>query len=64
MPREKPLTFTAGALFDQDGAPVEAARHPQMEVRTRLPVCAPPRSYLRKKRVVSLPGHAAEREGV
>ena len=62
MPEGKPLTFQAGPLFDRDGAPVSAASHPKMELRTRLPVQAPPRSFLRKKRTASLPGHAAETE--
>lgn len=64
MPRNTPVTFTVGPLYDTDGAPVEAARHPQMELHTLLPVCAPPRSYLRKRRAVSLPGHSAEPEAV
>ena len=62
MPQGEPVTFTAGPLYDRGGDPVEAASHPKMELHTRLPVCAPPRSFLRKKRTASLPGHAAEKE--
>ena len=62
MPEGRPLSFTAGPLFDRDGAPVAAASHPKMELHTRLPVCAPARSFLRKKRTASLPGHAVEPE--
>ncbi len=61
-PGAKPLTFTAASLFDADGLPVAAANHPQMELRTRLPVYAPAGSFLRKQRTVSLPGHAVETE--
>ena len=45
-------------------APVAAASHPKMELYTTLPVCAPPMSFLRKKRTVSLPGHAVETEAL
>ena len=57
MPGRAPVRFTVGALYDADGNAVEAARHPQMELRTRLPLCAPPRSFLRKKRTEALSGH-------
>lgn len=62
MPGQPPLSFTAGALFDGDGNPVSAANHPKMELRTTLPIPAPQGSFLRKKRTVSLSGHAVESE--
>ena len=62
MPGRRPLRFTAGPLYDGEGAPVTAASHPKMELHTTLPVCAPPLSFLRKDRTASLPGHAVERQ--
>ena len=57
MPGQPPVPFTAGAMTDADGQPVAAASHPKMELNTRLPVCAPRYSFLRKKRTVALSGH-------
>lgn len=57
MPGRAPIPFTAGPMTDAEGNPVEAASHPKMELRTRLPVCAPRYSFLRKKRTVALSGH-------
>ena len=57
MPGRAPVTFTVGALYDAEGKPVEAARHAQMELRTRLPMKAPRHSFLRKPRREALPGH-------
>lgn len=57
MPGGVPVTFTVGELTDGEGRPVTAASHPKMELRVRLPVPAPPRSLLRKKRTVALSGH-------
>ena len=37
-PDGDPVPFTMGPLRDGEGTPVEAARHPRMEIRTRLPV--------------------------
>ena len=57
MPGKAPLSFTAGAMTDADGQPVESARHPKMELRTHLPAAAPRYSFLRKKRTAALSGH-------
>ena len=62
MPGSRPVTFTAGPLFDAEGQPVPAASHPKMELHMRLPLQAPVHSFLRKERTVSLPGHATEQE--
>lgn len=62
MPGSRPVSFTAGEMTGPDGEPVAAASHPKMELHMRLPVQAPPRSYLRKARTVSMPGHAVEQE--
>lgn len=57
MPGQAPVSFTAGAMTDADGRPVEAASHPKMELHMTLPTAAPRYSYLRKKRTVALSGH-------
>lgn len=62
-PDGEPLTFTVGPLTDADGAPVAAASHPKMELRTRLPAPVPKHSFLRRARTEDLSGHAVEREG-
>ena len=49
-PDGDPLVFPVGAMTDAEGAPVETARHPQMEIHTKLPVCVPPNSFLRQRR--------------
>ncbi len=58
-PDGDPVAFTAGELRDAEGAPVDAANHPEMELHTVLPVCVPRYSYLRKPRTENLPGHHA-----
>lgn len=63
MPGQAPVSFTAGALYDGEGASIPAANHPKMTVQTTLPVQAPPDSFLRKRRTESISGHAIEPEG-
>lgn len=62
MPEGAPISFRIGELTDTEGAPLASANHPKMTLLASLPVCAPPRSFLRKKRTASLPGHAVETE--
>ena len=50
MPRREPVSFRIGEMTDCEGMPVEAARHPDMELHTKLPVEAPEGSFLRKRR--------------
>ena len=57
MPGKAPVSFTVGPLYNAEGQPVEAANHPQMSLRVRLPLPAPPLSFLRKKRTAALSGH-------
>ena len=57
MPGCAPIAFTAGPMTDAEGLEVAAASHPKMELHTKLPVCAPRYSFLRKKRTAALPGH-------
>ncbi len=49
-PDGEPSFFTVGALFDAEGEEIPDARHPMMELRTRLPKQAPRLSILRKRR--------------
>ena len=63
MPGSLPVPFTAGALYTEDGEPIDAARHPKMTLRTKLPFAAPENSFLRRARTESLSGHAVEPEG-
>ncbi len=46
-----PASFRVEELFDGEGAPLREARKPQMPLRLRLPVQAPPLSVLRRKAV-------------
>ena len=62
-PDGDPVRFTVAPLRDGGGAPVEAARHPRMEIRTRLPVQAPRYSWVRRARTEDLSGHRAETAG-
>ena len=55
---DAPLSFVMPAMTDDDGCDVPSARHAQMALHTVLPVQAPPLSFLRKRRVTDLPGHA------
>ena len=57
MPGAAPVAFTAGPMTDEAGAPVQAARHPGMELHTALPVPAPALSFLRRARTEALSGH-------
>ena len=50
IPGRAPIPLTAGDLRDEAGAPIEAAPHPMMRFRMRLPVFAPRLSILRKPR--------------
>lgn len=50
LPGERPLRFTAEALFDADGEPIPDTRKAMMPFRLTLPRCAPPLSVLRKLR--------------
>ena len=61
MPGAAPVAFTAGEMFDAQGAPVFAASHPKMELHMRLPVAAPVNSFLRRERTEDKPGHGVER---
>lgn len=63
MPGQAPVSFTAGALYDETGSSLPAANHPKMTVQTTLPLQAPPDSFLRKRRTENIPGHAMEPEG-
>ncbi len=62
-PDGDPIPFTVGPLRDGEGTPVEAARHPRMEIRTRLPVRVPKYSWVRRTRTGDLSGHRAETAG-
>ena len=57
MPGQAPLTFTAGEIFDGEGASVAAASHPKMELHMTLPCQAPALSILRRRRTEDKPGH-------
>ncbi|MGM9662097.1 MAG: U32 family peptidase [Oscillospiraceae bacterium] len=46
-PDLKPFSFTAPAMQDQDGNPLEEPRHPQMRFTMQLPRAVPPMSFLR-----------------
>lgn len=48
-PDAEPLTFTVGTLYNAEGEEIPDARHPMMEVRTRLPKHAPRLSILRRR---------------
>ena len=48
-PNVRPVSFQAGELRDEAGAPLEQARTPQMRFRMRLPQAAPPLSLLRRR---------------
>ena len=61
MPGRESVCFTLGALYAADGAPLESAPHPRMEVLTRLPAEPPAGSFVRRRRRESLSGHAAGR---
>jgi putative protease len=60
MPGRLPVVFTAGQLWDEAGQPLPDTRHPRMMFRMQLPEAAPPRSFVRKMRTVSLSGHGRE----
>ncbi len=62
MPGAEPLAFTAGEIWDGEGAPVAAASHAKMALRMALPVPAPPGSILRKRRTQALSGHGIDPE--
>ncbi|MGI5935973.1 MAG: peptidase U32 family protein [Oscillospiraceae bacterium] len=50
IPGRDCMTVTVGSMTDEDGNAVEAAVHPRMLVRARLPVPVPEHTFLRKKR--------------
>ena len=50
LPGERPLRFTAEALFDGEGNPIPDTRRAMMPFRLRLPKAAPPLSIVRKNR--------------
>ncbi len=50
LPGAKPVAFTAQALFDEEGAPIEDTRRAMMPFRMALPVFAPAGSIVRKCR--------------
>ena len=52
-PDLKPFACTVEGLRAEDGAPLEEARHPEMEFRMRLPRAVPPYSIVRRAVVLS-----------
>ncbi len=49
-PGDKPIAFTAEALFDEEGEAIPDTRRAMMPFRMKLPVCAPAGSMVRKCR--------------
>ena len=47
-PGMRPIAFTAGEIFDTEGAGIQDARHAMMELNMRLPVKAEKLSIVRK----------------
>ena len=62
MPGREPLAFTAGEIWDGEGAPVAAASHAKMALRMTLPVPAPALSILRRRRTRAQSGHGIDPE--
>ncbi len=50
IPGETPLKFTVEKMFNAAGEEIEDTRHAMMEIRMKLPVCAPKYSIVRKYR--------------
>ena len=50
LPGKEPLAFCAEALYDEEGAPIDAARRAMMVFRMTLPDEAPKGAVLRKRR--------------
>lgn len=50
IPGEKPLKFTVNKMTDAEGNEIEDTRHAMMEIHTKLPLCAPRYSVVRKYR--------------
>ncbi len=50
IPGETPLKFTVEKMFNAEGEEIEDTRHAMMEIRMKLPVCAPKYSIVRKYR--------------
>ena len=50
LPGAEPLSFTAQALFDENGEEIDDTRRAMMPFRLRLPLCAPQGTVLRKRR--------------
>ncbi len=48
-PSGPPVAFTVGDMQNADGQSIDCCPHPEMEIRTRLPVQCPPLSILRRK---------------
>ena len=48
-PGMKPLSFTADALYDEEGNPITDTRRATMRFRMKLPVCAPNGAIVRKR---------------
>lgn len=49
-PNDKPISFTVTAMRNADGEELDAAPHPMMELRLKLPRSAPKGSVLRKEK--------------
>lgn len=49
-PDGEPVNFTVERMQNADGEDIESAPHPMMELKLKLPRCAPKYSFLRRKR--------------
>ncbi|MBR7081112.1 MAG: U32 family peptidase [Oscillospiraceae bacterium] len=47
-PNGEPVEFVAERIFNADGEEIDSTPHPMMELRMKLPVCAPRFSFVRK----------------
>lgn len=59
-PDGDPVPFTVGPMLDVNGQTVDVARHPVMELHTKLPVCVPKYSYIRKPRETASEGRMVQ----
>jgi len=48
-PDGPPISFIVGEMLDQEGNPIEVARHPMMQVRIKSDICLPAGSMLRRR---------------
>ena len=49
LPKQPPIAFTVGHMYDDEGNELEDTRHAQMNIHTRLPAAAPRYAVIRKK---------------